>query len=227
MREIVFDTESTGLDPRGGDRLVEIGCVELVNHIPTGRVFHTYVNPQRQVSSGAYEVHGLSTTFLADKPTFAQIADGFIDFVEEDILIAHNAPFDTGFLNMELGRLDRPPIAEARVIDTLALARRKHPAGPNSLDALCGRYGIDKSRRVKHGALLDAELLAEVYIELIGGKQAHMSFDQAAGRSGLAGAGPAAARPEPLPPRLTAEEAAAHEAFIETLGSDALWKRFL
>src|SRR5918995_2478827 len=176
LREIVLDTETTGTDP-AGDRIVEIGCVELLNYIPTGRTFHVYVNPQRPMSQGAFEVHGLSDSFLADKPVFAAVAPDFMEFVREARLVIHNAAFDVGFLNAELGRCGHPVFEAARAACTLSLARRKHPGASNSLDALCSRYGIDNSRRTKHGALLDAEILAEVYIELLGGRQ--VGFDLA------------------------------------------------
>lgn len=233
MRELVFDTETTGLDPLRGDRVVEIGAVELVNHIPSGRNFHVYINPERSMPVEAFNVHGLSEEFLSDKPKFAEIADDFLDFAVGAKLIAHNAGFDMGFINAELGRLGHPAISNDYVVDTLQIARRRHPAGPNTLDALCSRYGIDNSRRTKHGALLDAELLAEVYIELIGGKQAALGFgeatDEEARAEFAAGGGrkAAAQRPTPLPPRLTAEEKAAHAAFLETLGEEALWTRYL
>src|SRR5918992_3682117 len=175
LREIVLDTETTGTDP-AGDRIVEIGCVELVNYIPTGRTYHVYVNPQRPVSQGAFEVHGLSDGFLADKPVFAAIAPDFMEFVRDARLVIHNAAFDIGFLNAELGRCGHPAFVLDKAACTLTLARRKHPSAPNNLDALCPRYSIDNSRRTKHGALLDAEILAEVYIELIGGKQAGLDL---------------------------------------------------
>lgn len=230
LREIVFDTETTGLDPRKGDRLIEIGCIELVNRIPTGKEFHRYINPERTVPAEAEAVHGLSTQFLLDKPLFAEVAQEFIDFIAGDTLVAHNAVFDIGFLNAELERLKGPAISMSRVVDTLQLARRKHPAGPNSLDALCKRYGIDNSKRIKHGALMDSLLLAEVYVELLGERQASLGLagDRAsAARGARAGTvttrGP---RPAPLPARLTQEVIAAHRAFVETLGPKALWKRY-
>src|SRR5215213_4339788 len=167
MREIVLDTETTGTDPAAGDRVIEIGCVELVNHVPSGRTYHVYVNPERPVSAGALAVHGLTNAFLADKPVFAAIADDLLAFVGDGRLVIHNAGFDVAFLNAEFARTGHPALPLEQVVDTLALARRKHPGASNSLDALCARYGIDNSRRTKHGALLDAEILAEVYIELI------------------------------------------------------------
>ncbi|MBO6758103.1 MAG: DNA polymerase III subunit epsilon [Roseibium sp.] len=236
MREISFDTETTGLNPRGGDRLVEIGGVELINHVPTGKSFHVYINPERDMPVEAFNVHGLSEEFLADKPKFADVADRFLDFVSDATLVIHNASFDMGFINMELERAARRVILNAQVLDTLELARRKHPMGPNSLDALCARYGIDNSRRTKHGALLDAELLAEVYLELIGGKQTALSLVVETDGSGQDGADgeiggslvsrPARQRPVPLNPRLTDAELKAHQAFIGGMGDDALWKKY-
>jgi len=230
LREIVLDTETTGLDPKTGDRVVEIGGVELVNHIATGRTFHVYINPERSMPKGAFDVHGLSEEFLKDKPVFAAIAKDFAAFVEDAVLVIHNAAFDVGFLNAEFARLAMPPIPPDRVIDTLALAKRRHPAGPNSLDALCSRYGIDNSRRTKHGALLDSELLAEVYIELIGGRQAALGLATETTRTSVTRAVAIAAgprvRPAPLAPRLTPEEIAAHEAFVAKLGDAAIWKKY-
>ncbi|MEL6423242.1 MAG: DNA polymerase III subunit epsilon, partial [Pseudomonadota bacterium] len=176
MREIVFDTETTGLDPKTGDRVVEIGCVELRDHFPTGNTYHQYINPERDMPDDAFRIHGLSTAFLSDKPVFADIAAAFLEFIDDAILIAHNANFDINFLNHELGNLDLPVLGQDRVVDTLALARRKHPGGSNSLDALCRRYGIDNSSRTLHGALLDSEILAEVYLEMIGGHQAALNL---------------------------------------------------
>lgn len=228
MREIIFDTETTGLDARD-DRIIEIGGVELVNRFPTGRNFHVFINPQgRDVHPDAQAVHGISNADLKDKPPFAEIAGQFLEFVDGAKLVAHNAGFDMGFINAELGRLGAPAIGPDRVVDTLALARRKHPMGPNSLDALCRRYGIDNSRRTKHGALLDSELLAEVYIELIGGKQAALILDAVASTP----AGGAAmihvelsiqARPEPLPSRLTDDERANHARLVAELGEKSIW----
>ena len=178
MREIVLDTETTGLDPARGDRIVEIGCVEIVNRFLTGRIFHRYINPERNMPAEAFAVHGLSEAFLADKPVFKAIVDEFLDFIGDAPLVAHNASFDANFINHELKRLGKEPVAPARVIDTLQIARRRHPGQQNSLDALCARYGIDNSRRTKHGALLDAEILAEVYAELSGGKQSSLSLGE-------------------------------------------------
>jgi DNA polymerase-3 subunit epsilon len=232
MREIVLDTETTGLDPNSGDRLIEIGCVELLNRIPTGREFHCYINPERDVPAAAAAVHGLSTDFLRDKPVFAAISGGFLDFIARDVLVIHNAQFDIGFLNAELQRLAAPAITMDRVTCTLQLARRRHPAGPNTLDALCKRYGIDNSRRVKHGALMDSLLLAEVYVELLGARQAALGLamegnglaGQETGGLGIRGA---QQRPEPLKPRLSPEAIAAHLEFIESLGPRALWQAYV
>jgi len=229
MREIVFDTETTGTDPGAGDRIVEIGAVELLNHIPTQRTFHRYINPERAMSEGAFAVHGLSDDFLSDKPVFAAIADEMLDFFGDARLIAHNAGFDQRFLDAELKRLGRPPLDPARVLDTLALARRKHPGASNSLDALCARYGIDNSRRTKHGALLDAEILAEVYIELIGGKQPDLGLTPVrAAAAALNSGGTAVARaPRTAVARLSDAEREAHRAFVATLGPNALWRAYL
>jgi DNA polymerase-3 subunit epsilon len=227
MREIVFDTETTGFDPATGDRLVEIGCVELINQIPTGATFHVYINPEREMSEGAFAVHGLSTEFLADKPRFAEVADAFLDFVGDARLIAHNAEFDIRFIDFELTRLGRPAIGMGRAIDTLALARRKHQGAANSLDALCARYGVDNSRRVKHGALTDAEILAEVYAELTGGRQSALLLSAEAEVARGEAAVTLRVRPRPLEPRITAEEAAAHDALLAAMGEKALWRKYL
>jgi DNA polymerase-3 subunit epsilon len=230
MREIVLDTETTGLDPGQGHRLIELGCVELVNRIPTGATFHAYINPERDVPAEAFAIHGLSTEFLADKPRFIEIADAFLEFIGHDApLIIHNAGFDHAFLCAELRRVERALIARERLIDTLMLARRKHSAGPYSLDALCTRYGIDNSRRTRHGALLDAEILAEVYVELIGARQAQLGLAALVG-GGVNGGGDGAitlrTRPAPLRPRLTDADRAAHRAFVAALGDDALWRLY-
>jgi DNA polymerase-3 subunit epsilon len=233
MREIIFDTETTGLSPQDGDRLVEIGCVELFNRVPTGETFHVYLNPERDMPEAAFRVHGLSQEFLADKPLFADIAQEFLDFIADAKLIAHNASFDMGFINAELAKIARDAIEPERVIDTLQIARRKHPFGPNSLDALCQRYGIDNSRRTKHGALLDAEILAEVYLELMGGRQADLGLAvatseiSATASSRTTLAQPPRARPEPLPDRLTEAEIAAHQAFVASLSGDLIWKDYI
>jgi DNA polymerase-3 subunit epsilon len=228
MREIVLDTETTGLDPFQGDRLVEVGCVELVNRIPSGQTFHQYFYPERGMPAEALAIHGLTDEFLKDKPLFAHVVDEFIAFLGDAPLVIHNAAFDLGFLNAELERAGRPLIARDRMVDTLLLARRKHPGGANRLDDLCVRYAIDNSRRTKHGALLDAELLAEVYVELIGARQAQLILSQAA--TPVPAAGEAIiirVRPEPLAARLSAEERAAHRAFVATLGDGAIWRDYL
>jgi DNA polymerase-3 subunit epsilon len=231
LREIVLDTETTGLDPRNGDRLIELGCIELVNRIPTGREFHTYLHPEeREVHPDAEAVHGISSAFLQDKPRFGAIVEDFLGFIDGAALVIHNANFDIGFINMELERIGRRPITMDRVIDTLALARRKHPAGPNSLDALCKRYGIDNAKRTKHGALLDSALLAEVYVELLGERQATLGLSKEAQpmlRLNNCVRPAAARRPQPLPPRLTEEDERRHVTFVATLGTNALWNRYL
>ena len=223
MREIVLDTETTGLDARAGDRIVEIAGVELLNHLPTGRHFHSYVNPERDISIGAYDVHGLSGDFLAGQPRFAEIVDGFLAFLGEAPLVIHNAEFDLGFLNAELARLERPALAPARALDTLAMARRKFPGAQASLDALCRRFAIDNTARARHGALLDAELLAEVYLELIGGRQA--GFDLVGRAPARDTAAPDAQGP-PRPSRVhapTDAELAAHDALVAKL-TNPLWR---
>ena len=227
MREIIFDTETTGLDSRE-DRVIELGGIELDNRFPTGRVFHKYINPQgREIHPDAQAVHGISAADLIDQPGFHEIVEEFLGFIDGARLVAHNAGFDIGFLNAEFGRLGHPAIEPGRVIDTLALAKRKHPMGPNSLDALCRRYGIDNTRRTKHGALLDSELLAEVYIELIGGKQAALGLDAMVVVTNRPEASQVAIairpRPAPLAPRLSEAERAAHAAMVETLGEKAIW----
>jgi len=227
MREIVLDTETTGLDPSKGDRLVEIGAVEIVNQIATGAVFHALINPEREVPEEAFRVHGHSTASLADKPVFAAVVDEFLAFIGEDRLVIHNAEFDMRFLNAELATLGRPPIPADRVTDTLLLARRKHPGAPNNLDALCDRYRIDRSRRVRHGALLDAEILIEIYGELTGGRQRSLSFAavETARADGLA-ATAKRARPAPLPERTSQAEHDAHDALVDSLGPSAIWRRY-
>lgn len=230
MREIVLDTETTGLDPNQGHRLVELGCVELLNRIPTGQTFHVYVNPERDMPMEAFNVHGLSAEFLSGHRKFAEIVDDFLAFIGDDApLVIHNAEFDHKFLCAELRLVKRTLIARERLVDTLALARRKHSAGPYNLDALCGRYGIDNSRRTKHGALLDAEILAEVYLELLGGRQASLGLAESIVPSvfAVAGAATVRTRPAPLKPRLTEAELAAHREFIGTLGDEAVWRKYL
>jgi DNA polymerase III subunit epsilon len=230
MREIIFDTETTGLESKL-DRIIEIGGIELLNHFPTGRTFHVYINPgDRKVHPDALAVHGITDDFLKDKPSFREIHEELLAFFDGAKWIAHNATFDMGFINAELNRLGLPPVPPDQVVDTLSLARRKHPMGPNSLDALCRRYGIDNSHRTKHGALLDSELLAEVYIEMIGGRQAAF---------GLVDVGQVTTvveveevevvtlqRPRPLTPRLTEADLQAHQALVNSMGEKALWGRY-
>lgn len=227
MREIVIDTETTGFDPATGDRVVEIGCVELLNRIPTGAVYHVYLNPERDMPAPAEAVHGLSAAFLADKPLFAEIVDEFLAFVGDAKLVAHNAGFDFTFLCAELKRISRPEFTRERMIDTLLLARRKHPGGGNKLDDLCARYGIDNSRRTKHGALLDAELLAEVYAELAGGRQANLGLVAEVTNERSAAAVTASARPRTHVSYLSENEREAHRAFVATLGDKAVWHDYL
>lgn len=228
MREIVFDTETTGLNPSGGDRMVEIGCVEVFNRVETGRHFHAYFNPERDMPFEAQEIHGLSNLFLSDKPRFADLAQELLDFLEDSPLVAHNASFDFGFLNFELDRCGRGAVGMHRMVDTLMLARSRHPGAKHSLDALCVRFGIDRSHRVKHGALLDAQLLAQVYVELTGGRQIGLGLVAET----VSVAVPASARPvtirEPRPARphfAAAEELERHRAFISRL-VEPLWARY-
>jgi DNA polymerase-3 subunit epsilon len=228
MREIVLDTETTGLDPGQGHRLVEVGCVELLNRIPTGTTFHAYLNPDRDMPAEAFAIHGLSTEFLKGHKRFIEIVDEFLAFIGDAPLVIHNAGFDHAFLCAELKRAERVLIARERLIDTLLLARRKHPAGPNRLDDLCARYGIDSTRRTKHGALLDAEILAEVYVELIGARQAQLGLAERGERrsNGAEGVTVVRARPEQLAPRLSAAELAAHREFVAGLGENVLWQNY-
>lgn len=223
MREIIFDTETTGLDPQGGDRLVEIGCIEMVNRVETGRTFHAYFNPERDMPAAAEAVHGLSATFLSDKPKFAERAEELLEFLGDAPLVAHNASFDFGFVSAELERIGLVPLDKARMIDTVALARVRHPGAKLSLDALCTRYGIDRSHRTLHGALLDAELLAQVYVELTGGRQIglELAAETAATAtvSTLVVTTRTRVRREPRPHSASEEELAAHAAFVETLKS--------
>jgi len=229
MREIVFDTETTGLDNQA-DRIIEIGCIELENQFPTGRTLHLFINPDgRKVHPDALAVHGITDAFLADKPSFALVAEEIADFFEGALFVAHNASFDMGFLNAEFKRIGRPAVAPDLVIDTLALARRRHPMGPNSLDALCRRYGIDNSHRNKHGALLDAELLTDVYIEMLGGRQAALGLSSVEAvtveRSVDELIVEIGERPQPLPQRLSAADIEAHARLIERIGGNALWRK--
>lgn len=227
MREIVLDTETTGFEPTEGDRIVEIGAVELFNHMPTGRTYHQYINPQRPMPKAAFEVHGLGDDFLRDKPLFRDIAQAFLDFVGTDRMVIHNASFDMKFLNHELGAVGLPKLPNAQALDTLAMARQKFPGSPSSLDALCRRFGVDNSGREKHGALLDSEILAEVYLELIGGRQPDFVLSTASNRSAneidAATEWRPGPRPTPLPPRITEAEAEAHKAFVAKLGDAAIW----
>ena len=228
MREIVLDTETTGFEPEQGDRIVEIGAVELFNHVPTGKTYHQYINPERAMPNAAFEVHGLGDKFLRDKPLFTDIAQAFVDFIGDAKLVIHNAAFDMKFLNAELAWVKRAPIPFDRAVDTLMIARRKYPGSPASLDALCRRFGIDNSSRTLHGALLDSEILAEVYLELIGGKQPDFALnvsEQKPDAGSDVGEWRPRPRPSPLPARVSDSEKAAHAAFVEALGEAALWKR--
>jgi DNA polymerase-3 subunit epsilon len=228
MREIVFDTETTGLNPGGGDRIVEIGCVEIVNRVETGRHFHAYFYPERDMPFEAEAVHGLTSAFLADKPLFSDRAEELLDFLEDSPLVAHNAGFDFGFLNFELERCGRGSVSMHRMVDTLQLARSKHPGAKHSLDALCMRFGIDRSHRVKHGALLDAQLLAQVYVELTGGRQIGLGLVADAGMVAVQKSARPVTIREPRPPRphaALAEELERHRAFIAKL-VNPLWERF-
>jgi DNA polymerase III subunit epsilon len=229
MREIVLDTETTGLEPAEGHRLVEIGCVEIVNRFTTGQTFHAYLNPERGVPVEAFRVHGLSAEFLADKPLFSAVVDDFLAFIGDSPLVIHNAAFDTKFLNAELTALKKAPLHPDRIVDTLILARRRHSGQRNDLDSLCDRYGIDRSKRTKHGALLDSEILADVYAELMGGKQTSLLLGARVDDSVAALAARAAARRDRKIPaaRLSAEEDRAHRAFIAELGDKALWSKLL
>ena len=231
MREIVLDTETTGFEPEQGDRIVEIGAVELYNHVPTGETYHQYINPERAMPQEAFEVHGLGDEFLADKPKFAAIGKAFLDFIGEDAkLVIHNAAFDLKFLNAEFGWCNLPVLPMNLAVDTLTMARQKFPGSPASLDALCRRFGIDNGARTLHGALLDAEILAEVYLELIGGRQpdfalaAHVPGSRRSQDASDHADWRPPVRPRPLAPRLTEAERAAHEAFVAQMGAEALWQ---
>ncbi|MDH5748906.1 MAG: DNA polymerase III subunit epsilon [Rhodospirillales bacterium] len=223
MREVTLDTETTGLDPANGDRIVEIGCVELVNHVPSGRTFHRHVNPERDMPDAAFAVHGLSAEFLSDKELFGEIVDDLLVFIEDSRLIIHNAEFDLGFINAELKRLNREPLLPDRAIDTVKIARRKFPGAQASLDALCRRFNIDISDRQIHGALKDARLLAEVYLELVGGRQPGLGLAAATMESGLDDTAPGGPRRPPRAHAPTAEEEAAHAAFMDGL-TDPVWR---
>lgn len=226
MREIVLDTETTGFDPETGDRIVEIGAVELMGHMPTGNTYHQYINPERAMPEDAFAVHGLGDDFLRDKPKFAEVGQAFLDFIGDAKLVIHNASFDMKFLNAELGWMNLPQLPFDQAIDTLAIARKRFPGSPASLDALCRRFGIDNGARTLHGALLDSEILAEVYLELIGGRQPGFGLEQSNARSNNGSDGEAwrpRPRPNPLPARITEEERAAHATFVEKLGDGALW----
>ena len=242
MREIVLDTETTGFDAKTGDRMVEIGAIELVNHMPTGKTYHQYINPERDMPAGAFEVHGLGPDLLTpprpaengeitlrDKPVFREIGQAFLDFIGDAKLVIHNAKFDVPFLNAELSWINLPQIPMERAIDTLDIARKRFPGSPASLDALCRRFGIDNSHRTLHGALLDSEILAEVYLELIGGRQPDFALGVQQQKQRTSDATTTAwrprPRPTPLPPRLTATESAAHDALIAKMGDKAIWRR--
>jgi DNA polymerase III subunit epsilon len=227
MREIVLDTETTGIDPQKGHRIVEIGAIELLNHMPTGKFFHSYLNPQRDMPKEAEAVHGLSAEFLKDKPGFEEVAEDFLGFVADSPLVIHNAAFDIGFLNAELGYIHKSQLEWDRIVDTLALARKKFPMAANSLDALCKRFGVDASRRTKHGALLDSELLAEVYLELVGGRQISLSLREENSRAAMLSTGQSANTPRrerSLPARLTEDEITAHGSLVQDLAGKSLWR---
>jgi DNA polymerase-3 subunit epsilon len=229
MREVVVDTETTGLDPVSGHRLVEIACVEVVNLVPTRAHFHSFINPERDVPREAFNIHGLSTEFLLEKPLFATVAAGFLDFIADSRLVIHNAEFDLKFINFELQRLSFPPVDSRRVLDTLAIARKKHPNSANSLDALCARYRVNNAKRTKHGALLDAELLADVYVELMGGRQTHMSLAVAsAGKKIVSDVFRTVIprRLRELAPRLEVGDTDQHRLLIDRLQGRALWRDY-
>ncbi len=223
MREIVLDTETTGLDPLGGDRIIEIAAMEIIDESLTGMKFHVFLNPDRNIPDSAFKVHGISNDFIKDKPFFSDVLDGFLEFIGDDPLVAHNAEFDLKFLNEELRRAGRPPLERNQVIDTLALARRKHPGASNSLDALCARYGIDRSQRTKHGALIDTRILADVYLELKCGRQKSLSFSIQKVARRIEHNGLQTLRHRPLTPEIDHEEALKHEHFIRTWKGQALW----
>ncbi len=227
MREIVLDTETTGFEPEQGDRIVEIGAVELFNHVPTGKTYHQYINPERSMPQEAFEVHGLGDEFLRDKPVFKEVGQAFLDFIGDAKLVIHNAAFDMKFLNAELRWIKLPEIPWDQALDTLAIARKRFPGSPASLDALCRRFGIDNASRTLHGALLDSEILADVYLELIGGRQPDFGLASGGGQKTSASSGEEwrpSPRSAPLASRLTEAEAAAHEAFLDQLGESPLWR---
>mgnify|MGYP002654689285 CR=1 FL=1 len=232
MREIVLDTETTGFEPTEGHRIVEIGAVELFNHLPTGRTYHQYINPERAMPKEAFEVHGLGDDFLRDKPVFKAVGQAFLDFIGDAKLVIHNAAFDMKFLNAELEWAGLPGLPNDRAVDTLMIARKRFPGSPASLDALCRRFGVDNSAREKHGALLDSEILAEVYLELVGGRQPDFALSAASNtlssgqqRAGADEVWRPRPRPTPLSSRITEDEAASHEAFVAKLGDGAIWKK--
>ena len=229
MREIVLDTETTGLDPATGDRIVEIGAVELLNHLPTGKTFHKYLNPERNMPEEAQAVHGLTEEFLKDKPVFSQIVDDFLTFIKDSKLVIHNASFDMKFINAELVLVGKTTLPIDIAIDTLGIARKKYPGSPASLDALCRRFNIDNSARTLHGALLDSEILAEVYLELIGGRQPDFGLSDAynTGERKVEEQRKVFNRPQPLKTRLTAKEQEAHKAFVKKLGESAMWNKLV
>jgi DNA polymerase-3 subunit epsilon len=227
MREIVLDTETTGLDPAKGDRIVEIGAVEIIDKVATGRTFHVLINPEREVPADAFRVHGHSTDSLKGKPIFGSVAEEFLIFIGDDPLVIHNAEFDVRFLNAELAAIGRTALAANRIVDTLALARRKHSGAANSLDALCDRYGIDRSRRIKHGALLDAEILVEIYCELSGGRQRTLGLAPRAVIAATPRRVAATGRATPLALRLCVGTVSAHRLHIETLGVAAIWLKYM
>lgn len=226
IREIALDTETTGLKPEEGHRVVELGCIELINHLPTGRTLHYFFDPGRAMDPGATRVSGITDAMLVGKPLFAEAAEAFLDFIGDSPLVIHNAAFDLGFLNAELAICGLPPLLPERAIDTVLMARRKFPGSPASLDALCKRFGIDLSERVTHGALLDAGLLAQVYLELCGGRQPGLVLVSDIAIAAGTAAGTVRQRPIPLPPLLTADEAAAHAAFVATLKGEAIWAQY-
>ena len=228
IREIAFDTETTGLNPNEGDRIIELGAVEMLNHIPTGRTFRTLINPGREVSADTVRITGITDDDLKDAPSFEapEVIDAFLEFVGDATLVAHNAGFDRAFLNMELGRCGRDPIPEDRWVDTAAMARRKFPGAPASLDALCKRFDISLESRTFHGALLDSQLLAGVYLELMGGRARAFAFETVVETEIVGEIKPAKQRPKPLASRLSAEEQAAHDAFVDKLGGEPVWKNY-